>query len=135
MSAPHPLPMHRFLLIRHGHMNLLPNPDEAVVVVPVPKPKAEDAVVLAPNEPNEPNEKPDEPLFTTDKTETHVRRMKTSTLNKYINHAHLSHTHSLKNCFHFMPETTHQYLQTFMQYCSFCFSVNYARLYCFNPHH
>lgn len=34
--------------------DLLPNPDEAVVVVAAgPKPKAEDAVVLAPNEPNE----------------------------------------------------------------------------------
>lgn len=35
--------------------DLLPNPDEAVVVVVAagPKPKAEDAVVLAPNEPNE----------------------------------------------------------------------------------
>lgn len=35
-------------------MNLLPNPDAAVVVVPKPKPV--DAVVLAPNEPN-----PEEP--------------------------------------------------------------------------
>lgn len=35
-------------------LDLLPNPDEAVVVVAaVPTPKAEDAVVLAPNEPNE----------------------------------------------------------------------------------
>lgn len=42
-------------------MNLLPNPDEAVVVVVVPKPKGVDAVVLAANEPNE---KPDEPLST-----------------------------------------------------------------------
>lgn len=35
-------------------MHLLPNPDEAVVVVGAdPKPNAVDAVVLAPNEPNE----------------------------------------------------------------------------------
>lgn len=36
-------------------LDLLPNPDEAVVVVvgAGPKPKAVDAVVLAPNEPNE----------------------------------------------------------------------------------
>lgn len=35
-------------------MDLLPNPDEAVVVVAgVPKPNVVDGVVLAPNEPNE----------------------------------------------------------------------------------
>ena len=35
-------------------MFLLPNPEAAVVVVAgAPKPNAEDAVVLAPNEPNE----------------------------------------------------------------------------------
>lgn len=34
-------------------MNLLPNPEEAVVVVALPKPNAVGAVVLAANEPNE----------------------------------------------------------------------------------
>lgn len=35
-------------------LDLLPNPEEAVVVVAgVPKPKPEDAVVLAPNDPKE----------------------------------------------------------------------------------
>lgn len=32
--------------------DLLPNPDEAVVVAAAPKPNAADAVVLAPSEPN-----------------------------------------------------------------------------------
>lgn len=40
-------------------MDLLPNPDEAVVVVAVGlKPNPVDAVVLAPNEPNENPEVP-----------------------------------------------------------------------------
>lgn len=38
----------------HDVRDLLPNPDEAVVVVAAePKPNAVDAVVLAPNEPKE----------------------------------------------------------------------------------
>ena len=40
--------------IRIREVDLLPNPDEAVVVVAEgPKPNAVDAVVFAPNEPNE----------------------------------------------------------------------------------
>lgn len=40
--------------MRISILDLLPNPDEAVVVVAaVPKPNAVDAVVLGPNEPNE----------------------------------------------------------------------------------
>lgn len=40
--------------MRIGASDLLPNPDEAVVVVAaVPKPNAGAAVVLAPNEPKE----------------------------------------------------------------------------------
>lgn len=72
----------------HGQMDLLPNPDEAVVVVPAPKPKAVDTVVLAPNEPNE---NPDKPLSTTNKTsETDVRRTKTTGQQKCI----YTHTHA-----------------------------------------
>lgn len=41
-----------------GNINLLPNPEEAVVVVGAPKPNAVGAVVLAANEPNENPEVP-----------------------------------------------------------------------------
>lgn len=84
-------------------MNLLPNPDEAVVVVLAPKPKAVDAVVLGPNEPNE---NPVEPLLTINKTSVtkgawrNVRRMETVAL---LTHAR--RIRQRKACRH---EPTHQ---------------------------